>query len=292
VRQQGVSFQQTMTLGRQFLLMSPRQVKRLAQEYQVSLSSSWTDHQFADLFFRDFLGSDVVCSVDATNYEGATMVHDMNGPFPEAVDCTQDVVIDGGTLEHLFHVPMALANCLRAVKVGGYFFSFTVANNFFGHGFYQFSPELFFRVLNEQYGFHIEQVVAIEYDSPNIALSQNSRWYLITDPDIIRSRVTLVNRRPILLALYARKVAHHHTLFPPYPQQSDYLQAWQAPRTTALKTMRRHVQNALSRLPVVGHGLVHAYTAYKAVAVHTLNNRAFFTKLPQKQLPLRTEDRG
>jgi 2-polyprenyl-3-methyl-5-hydroxy-6-metoxy-1,4-benzoquinol methylase len=53
-------------------------------------------------------------------------------------------VFDGGTLEHIFDYPTAIKNCMKMVKPGGHLLLTTPANNWFGHGFYQFSPELFY----------------------------------------------------------------------------------------------------------------------------------------------------
>ena len=58
-----------------------------------------------------------------------------------------DLVFDGGTLEHVFNFSTALKNCMHMVKPHGRFVSVTLPNNWCGHGFYQFSPELFFRAL-------------------------------------------------------------------------------------------------------------------------------------------------
>ena len=55
-----------------------------------------------------------------------------------------DVVLNGGTLEHVFHTAHALANALRMAGDGGLFMHFGPMNNYVDHGFYQFSPTLIF----------------------------------------------------------------------------------------------------------------------------------------------------
>ena len=57
-------------------------------------------------------------------------------------------MIDSGSLEHVFNISQALRNCLEMVESGGHFISIGPANNAMGHGFYQFSPELYFRILS------------------------------------------------------------------------------------------------------------------------------------------------
>ena len=56
------------------------------------------------------------------------------------------MVIDGGLLEHVFDFPTAIRNCMRMVRQGGHLILNLPVNNFPGHGFYRFSPELVFRV--------------------------------------------------------------------------------------------------------------------------------------------------
>jgi hypothetical protein len=45
-----------------------------------------------------------VSSVDASDYEGATIVHDLNIPIPRELVEQFDIVWDGGTLEHVLQL--------------------------------------------------------------------------------------------------------------------------------------------------------------------------------------------
>ena len=76
------------------------------------------------------------------------------------------MVVDGGTLEHVFDYPTALRNAMRMVRVGGHLILNAPVNNFPGHGFYQISPELFFRVLSPQFGFRVHDAVLMELYHP------------------------------------------------------------------------------------------------------------------------------
>ena len=107
---------------------------------------------YAEEFLKR-LGAKETISIDASAYEGASLVHDMNLPIGDDLKRRFSVVIDGGTLEHVFNFPVAIKNCMQMVDVGGHFFVHTMANNFMGHGFYQFSPELFYRVFSPENGF-------------------------------------------------------------------------------------------------------------------------------------------
>lgn len=75
--------------------------------------------------------------------------------MPASLHAKYDAVIDSGTPEHVFNFPVALASAMSMVRKGGYLFVVTMANNHCGHGFYQFSSELFFRALARENGFRI-----------------------------------------------------------------------------------------------------------------------------------------
>jgi hypothetical protein len=91
------------------------------------------------------LGFSAVESLDITSAEGADIVFDLNAAAtPEVLKERCDVLFDGGTLEHVFHLPNALARCADMLKENGWFLHLGPMNNWVDHGFYQFSPTLWF----------------------------------------------------------------------------------------------------------------------------------------------------
>jgi hypothetical protein len=108
--------------------------------------------EYADRFFKECLGVSDVNSLDYSSYEGADILHDLNQPVPANLKGRFDAVVEGGSLEHIFHFPIAVANLMQMTKVGGTIFASTVSNNLCGHGFYQFSPELIFRAISSILG--------------------------------------------------------------------------------------------------------------------------------------------
>ena len=96
---------------------------------------------FADELFLK-LGCSSVSYLDYSEYEGAQFLHDLNLPI-QNLEERFDIVIDGGTLEHVFNIPTAFLNINHILKLGGSLLSMSPANNWLGHGMYQFSPELF-----------------------------------------------------------------------------------------------------------------------------------------------------
>jgi hypothetical protein len=108
---------------------------------------------------------------------------------------------------------------MQMLDVGGHFFVHTMANNFMGHGFYQFSPELFYRVFSPENGFRMRRVVVFEQRVGR------PRWYEAADPKEINERVELINRRPTYLLVHAERFADV-PIFAAAPQQTDYTAHW------------------------------------------------------------------
>ena len=127
-------FGRTITIGRQQLTFPAREVFGYLGVSAVSPDLPFVD----DLIARAF-GASEVASIDASSFEGATYVRDLNKPlevgFPQF-----DTVIDGGSLEHIFDVRASLANVAAICATGGQILHIVPANNFMGHGFYQFRP--------------------------------------------------------------------------------------------------------------------------------------------------------
>jgi hypothetical protein len=219
---ENVRFERCVTLGRQHFYVSSGEIRALLGQFKLPTAA------FPKLFsieypgyaepFWEMLGARTIHTIDANDFEGATHIHDMNRPVPDSWKAAYDVVSDCGTLEHVFNFPAAIRNCMEMVACGGYFFAATPANNSFGHGFYQFSPELFFRVLSPQNGFEVEHCVAVEH-------SPFRPWFAVTDPKAVRARVTLINAAPVTLFVWAKRV-EIKPLFVETPQQSDYATAW------------------------------------------------------------------
>lgn len=239
-RQEGDIPERVLTLGRQSLWVSPERLLRLLDTVyprsDEATRQRWLEaltpvsRRFEALL--RLLGASTIEAADASGYEGADLIHDFNQPLPAAWEQRYDWVLDGGTLEHVFNFPVALANCLRLLRENGRLFLFTPANNYCGHGFYQFSPELFFRVLTPENGFQLERLEAV-VDTAGFsrllgvkyAFPITGRRYAVADPDQVGERVLLVNRLPTLLFVQARRVALVEPLRQP-PQQSDYVRHW------------------------------------------------------------------
>lgn len=213
--QDGVRFDRTLTLGRLTLFVDEQNCKLLQNQLDRAVSNgskSLTAKGLAEPLFES-LGATQVDSMDKSDFEGATVLHDLNYPIAQDHHQKFDVVCDGGTLEHIFNFPTAIQNAMEMVKVGGHLLIHTPTNNWSGHGFYQFSPELYYRVLSEENGFRVKRMVVYEVGT--------SQWYEVADPAKIRSRVYVVNGCRTSLLILAERIAAVPINQTP-PQQSDY----------------------------------------------------------------------
>lgn len=223
-----VDFARTAMVGRQGLHLSKRNLKGVFESFGFKVD----DRQINSIFNQTdgyaehlltCLGAKEVHSFDKSGYEGATHLHDMNRELPDRFKEQYTTVLDGGSLEHIFNFHVAIKNCMEMVSVGGHYLAITPANNFLGHGFYQFSPELYFSIFTRENGFELTSVIAFE-DWPD------ARWYSVKSPLEVRGRVTLINSAPVYLLVVARKLAHTR-VFETTPQQSDYLATWREEST-------------------------------------------------------------
>jgi hypothetical protein len=212
-----LNFEKVLTIGRQVIQMKERDLKDLMVKNGLSkevVQDVLPENGFSEDFFKT-LGATTVDSMDASNYESATIIHDLNQPISDDLKSKFSMVIDSGTLEHVFNFPTAIRSCMEMIQTGGYYIGITPANNFFGHGFYQFSPELFFRIFDKQNGFEVEKMYFYVDDL------NGATYYEVSDPHDIKNRVTLINSQRSYLFVIARKLEETE-IFKEIPFQSDY----------------------------------------------------------------------
>jgi hypothetical protein len=218
----GADLSQVATIGRQWLLLSASELETVMRAVGVTADfAPLLTERFSEPFFV-MMGAQRIESIDYSNYEGATHIHDMNVQIPANLAGRYSLVFDGGSLEHVFNVPQAFKNCMEMVRVGGYFVQVSPCNNFMGHGFWQFSPELMFRMFAPENGYRIIAVLVQE-------LTRRGRgpWYLCRDPREVGWRVEPRIRRPIFVATIAKRTVET-PIFAAAPQQSDYQNKWGA----------------------------------------------------------------
>lgn len=242
----GARFDATLTLGRLECHMNLHELRRIARLLPVEtefarIVARGEVPAYMDDFFKA-MGAKTVDALDASDFDGATIVHDLNELLPPQLHARFDAVVDGGTIEHVFNVPAALKAVMDALKVGGTFSAILPANNWCGHGFYQFGAGLFYSVFGPDNGFRIERLlVAPAY--------VGGRWvdgpaFEVSDPEAMRDRVEIESTRKTVFIVDARKISQRQ-VFATWPQETGYAEAWARP--AAVPSQPQPPQSARSR---------------------------------------------
>lgn len=145
-----------LTLGRTSVYVTEAELRRFARRHGVRLADDGgpigLSHNpelaacgcLGDRSFFRLLGFSEVTSVDASNWEGADRIADLNRSLPEEMRGRFDAVFEAGTIQHVFHLPNVFANLHAVLKPGGRaIHGMAPSHNHVDHGFHQFSPTLF-----------------------------------------------------------------------------------------------------------------------------------------------------
>ncbi|WP_171092160.1 class I SAM-dependent methyltransferase [Ruegeria sp. HKCCD6109] len=156
----------SLMLGRQeFVRLRPPRIfqRKLRREGldHIQLEDLQQSDGYSETFFRK-LGFGEVETMDFSDHEGATILQDLNRPIPKELAGQFDFIFDGGTIEHVFNVPVALENVFHMLKPGGHFISVNGLNGWAGHGMYQFNPELVYSFWRRNAGCVVNTCQAIQ----------------------------------------------------------------------------------------------------------------------------------
>jgi hypothetical protein len=221
-RNTGARFDRVATIGRQSLLLTRYALAATLRSFGVPVAgdiiSTWfrSDPPYAEPLL-ELLGATMLHAIDYSPYEGAQILHDMNTDVPEHLVGQYSLVLDGGSLEHVFNFPTAVRNCMTMTQLGGHFLAITPCNNYCGHGLYQFSPELYFRLFSPENGFERPRMYIVED-------TQTAAWFEVIDPAVLTRRAVLINQRPTNLYVMARRIGSVPIALS--LQQSDYSSVW------------------------------------------------------------------
>lgn len=256
LKAEGFEFGKVITLGRQRLNLRKSQLQKNldAFGYNVDAPALKKKNNGYCEPFLELLGATQVDSMDVSDYEKATLMHDLNEPILAEHKEQYHTVIDSGTLEHVFNFPTAIRNCMELIEQGGHFIGLTPCNNFFGHGFYQFSPELYYRVFSKENGFEVRNMYFF-IDDPKTS------FYAVENPAEVRERVILNNAFPAFLFVVAQRVSIQ-PIFRNTPQQSDYENIiWKKEKVS--KKLQKFIPKPLRKLPRPLQRLVEAFSVVK-----------------------------
>ncbi|MEY8336982.1 hypothetical protein AALB16_02990 [Lachnospiraceae bacterium 62-35] len=175
-------------IGKQDLLIEWESFFKICEKYGITynkdLYEEVKDKCPIDSFdFFNVFGYGEVHALDYSPYEGADIIFDLNSPsVPENIKNRFDLVINGGTIEHVFHISYAIKSLSEITKAGGYIFNLSPLSGWIDHGFFSISPTFFF---DYYYGNHFEiEKIVFEFKTHNgpqmgdVVYSQDYRLFI------------------------------------------------------------------------------------------------------------------
>jgi hypothetical protein len=277
----GTNFSNVATLGHQRVFLSFNERRRISAWLGGNVDCN---HEYADFYLRA-LGAEHCSSIDASRYEGAEIIHNLNADLPSELHQRFTCLIDGGTLEHVFDIRKSLKSCMQMVEVGGHLVICQMANNCMGHGFYQFSPEFFYCTLTPENGYRVKFM----------ALNEDGHWFEPLAPQQAKERIQARTKRETFIFVLAERISDVEP-FTVAPHQSDYVSnldviaganavaaAAEASRLKALRKKlgdikRRHVYRAFPWLSA----LEERYSRYKYLRHDRLSNSRRFRDIGKR----------
>jgi hypothetical protein len=144
-----------LTYGNQDIYTNIKTIKKWTKEYKLPPISSKKYYKSTSLdleqinpeaknfvhaktFFRQIgIRESDYYDVDKFDFDKPKIIHDLEKPFGKKYNNFFNLIIDSGTLEHIFDIKSVMANTVKITKLGGYVLHMIPANNFLNHGFYQ-----------------------------------------------------------------------------------------------------------------------------------------------------------
>lgn len=180
------------------------------------------DNSYSETFFSK-LGFDSVDSLDFSDFENASIIHDLTQPVGENLAARFDVIFDGGTCEHVFDLPTAFRNIDRMLKPGGVLIGHSPCNNWINHGFYQFTPEMVYGFWQKAMGYEVLDLLLQPMRPAHSRMTARA-----TNPNEtgVRPRILgdLPPASPVILHYVVRKPLTQQTGDGVY--QTDYMNRW------------------------------------------------------------------
>lgn len=262
-------FGNVATLGRQELQVHEFKIRR-----DIKTKRRYNKEKFCESLLINEFGANNVDSFDNSDYENASYIVDLNLPINCAFKNSYDTVLNIGVLEHIYHITQALKNCSDMLKLGGQIIHILPANNLCGHGFWQFSPELFFSLNSEENGFENLEVFIAD-------INNNDYWYKVKKPiNGARSEIRGKSPQYLMVRAVKTKLMNIETLI-----QSDYKEIW-----TKNNKSKEKIENKIIKFePILKHEYKYIiwyyiyliYRPIKLIINSTLNNN---TKSPTNSL--------
>lgn len=240
-KENGVVFDSLCTLGHQELYIKDGLRSRLEKEVPT-YSGAICRQQYSDEMFRR-LGAKDIGILDASGYENANIIHDMNLPVPEKYKEKFSCVFDGGATEHIFNFPIAIQNIMEMLKWGGYYIGCVPSDHLNGHGLYQFGAGLYTQLFSKVNGFELLEI--------GYSINENNKefWRI---KDIDKGRIEVSSNKALMIYVVAKKIASSKADI--VVQEKYYEELWNAGdnsnRTRGMqgRTIMKYIPNFLMLL--------------------------------------------
>ena len=213
-----VDFSRVVTLGRHEIFFSKEEYDYVKRRTRLNIP--YNDSFVPASFQEDLLialGAKEVESIDASPYEGASVIHNFNEAIPIGLSNKFSLFLDFGSIEHIFDVKQVISNVGILLEIGGHAIILTDSNGNDGHGLYQFSPEFFYSAFSASNGFEDTVVLLING-------GYSRKWRIVKPPQLARGRVGIPSGTQYYAMCLTRKCAGAKKIV---VEQSDYIaDAW------------------------------------------------------------------
>ena len=229
-----LNFGNVLSLGRLDILISKDEYKKFNIPFSKNVYVN--NDFFFDFKFNSFK------SLDASEFEGSEIIHDLNKPIEKDIG-KYDTIIDFGTSEHVFDIVQNLKNINYLCKNGGHIIHCLPANNNCGHGFWQFSPELFFQLYNEKNCFYETELILIN-------MLEKNKFYKVENYTYLE-RLDFNSDVPLYLFVKTKK-RNNQNFGPIF--QSDYEKQWknitsEESKKSNLSKLFKNLKNNFKKIP-------------------------------------------
>jgi hypothetical protein len=147
-----------LTLGNQDVWASYDQLKSFFREMECDYHAATPLPHTSRLFrqrpeaedfvhartFFEMMGIKEYYDIDKFDIDSPLIMHDLNAPVPADLQDRFNLILDSGTIEHIFDVRQVMENIVRMCRESGWVVHVTPSSNYVDHGFYSFSPCFFY----------------------------------------------------------------------------------------------------------------------------------------------------
>jgi SAM-dependent methyltransferase len=205
----------TLTLGQQAVYATLDEAKSLIKSHDIIPANIPVDFDtknkipsWNETYMKRFtnaqtlltlLGAEKVSVADCSTYEDPDYIMDLNSNIDAQFEENFDVILDVGTLEHVFDIPTALSNLKKMLKRGGQLILILPSSGAIDHGFYSFSPTLLFDFFKNN-GFDNFSCYLLEGSQLSIMKKGNVYRYNYIDREF-----PLIRKRGVEVAFFATK---------------------------------------------------------------------------------------